>query len=366
MEGASGSVSGAKVGTAPVSGESCEGVVRVTLRFSQDRGRRGIDVALCYMLRYLLTEDDVGAVRFGLSPLCELGLSLRAIADPSRFPLQVGWLRRTEASRKRLDLDALMALIDDRGWTPDFLNPRPESPLTRLDDEFAVLAATPPEALRADLIAVHGRVPEVYAGSADRAVQRMLDALGRLWETCFEPYWPRMRAVLEADIVYRGRQVAQSGVAAMLNGLTSRVTYEHGALDIALADPTSRTRRVGGEGLTLVPTMFTRRGSAPVGDGPPMIMYPARGQGALWEAEPVANPAAVAAVLGEIRTALLTALAEPASSTELGVRFGVTASAVNQHLRVLRDAGLATSTRYGRSVLYLRSELGTALLTGGV
>ena len=41
---------------------------------------------------------------------------------------------------------------------------------------------------------------------------------------------------------------------------------------------------------------------------------------------------------------------------------GVTASAVNQHLRVLRDAGLLVSTRYGRSVLYLRSELGSALL----
>jgi DNA-binding transcriptional ArsR family regulator len=93
-----------------------------------------------------------------------------------------------------------------------------------------------------------------------------------------------------------------------------------------------------------------------------MILYPARGQGALWEAERVANPAAVAAVLGETRASLLAALGEPASSTELGVRFGVTASAVNQHLRVLRDAGLLVSTRYGRNVLYLRSELGSALL----
>jgi DNA-binding transcriptional ArsR family regulator len=148
----------------------------------------------------------------------------------------------------------------------------------------------------------------------------------------------------------------------MLNGLTSRVTYERGVLEIRLADPTPREREVGGEGLTLIPTMFTRRGSAPVGDGPPMLLYPARGQGALWETERVANPAAVAAVLGETRARLLAALGDPASSTELGVRLGVTASAVNQHLRVLRDAGLLVSTRYGRSVLYLRSELGTALL----
>jgi DNA-binding transcriptional ArsR family regulator len=314
------------------------------------------------MLRYLLTEDDVGAVRFGISPLCELGLSIRAIADPSRFPLQVGWLRRTEAARERLDHATLRALIDERGWTPDFLNPRPSSPLTRLDDEFATLLEMPAEIFHGDLVAVFGAVPEVLAGSASRARRRVVSALRQLWETCLEPYWPRMRAVLEADIVHRGRQVSQAGLSEMLNGLTSRITYDHGVLEMRMADPRPRVRAVGGEGLTLVPTMFTRRGSAPVGDGPPMILYPARGQGALWETERVTNPAALAAVLGETRASLLAALGEPASSTELGVRFGVTASAVNQHVRVLRDAGLLVSTRYGRSVLYLRSELGSALL----
>ena len=315
------------------------------------------------MLRYSLTEDDVGSVRFGISPLCELGLSLRAIREPSRFPLQLPWLRRTEEARSRLDLETLMALIDDRMWTPDFLNPRPASPLTRLDDEFRVLLETPSDVFRADLVAVHGGVPKALAGSTPAALRRIVRALTGLWETCFEPYWPRMRAVLEADVVYRGRQIAQSGVATMLNGLSSRVGYDHGVLEVRLADPNDRARAIGGDGLTLVPTMFTRRASAPVGDGPPMLLYPARGQGALWEAERVANPAAVAAVLGETRASLLAALGDPASSTELGVRFGVTASAVNQHLRVLRDAGLLVSTRYGRSVLYLRSELGTALLT---
>ncbi|QEO13992.1 helix-turn-helix transcriptional regulator [Agromyces intestinalis] len=316
------------------------------------------------MLRYLLTEDDLGAVRFGISPLCELGLSLRAILDPSRFPLQVGWLRRTEAARERLDMTVLGALIDERLWTPDFLNPRPESPLTRLEDELAVLAATPREVFRADLVGVHGRVPDVFEGSSRRALARIVTELTRLWETCFEPYWPRMRAVLEADIGYRGRQVAQAGVAAMLNGLSSGIAYEQGVVSVALRDPSERLRAVGGEGLTLVPTMFTRRASAPVGDGLPMVMYSARGQGALWEAEPVANPAAVAAVLGEVRASLLTVLGEPASSTELAVRLDVTPSAVNQHLRVLRAAGLLTSSRSGRSVLYLRSDLGAALLEG--
>lgn len=314
------------------------------------------------MLRYLLTEDDIGSVRFGISPLCELGLSLRAIREPARFPLQLGWLRRTEEARARLDMATLNTLIDERMWTPDFMNPRPSSPLTRLDDEFAVLLATPPEVFRADLIAVHGHVPEIFAGSTSAALRRIVRALRQLAETCFEPYWPRMRAVLEADVVYRGRQIAQAGVAAMLNGLSSRIDYDHGVVSVRLATAGDREQAIDGDGLTLVPTMFTRRASAPIGDGPPMILYSARGQGALWENEPVANPAALAAVLGETRAGLLSALGAPASSTELGVRFGVTASAVNQHLRALRDAGLLVSTRYGHSVLYLRSELGTALL----
>ncbi|WP_022889219.1 ArsR/SmtB family transcription factor [Agromyces italicus] len=317
------------------------------------------------MLRYVLNEDDVGAVRFGISPLCELSLSLRAVREPSRFPLQLPWLKRTAEARAALDLDALTALIDDRLWTPDFLNPRPESPLTRLEDEFAALLDTPGDVIERDLVAVHGDVPEVFAGSRRAAMRRIVRALRELWDASFAEYWPRMRAVLEADVVYRGRQIAQGGVASMLNGLSATVDYEGGVVSVRLKDPNDRVQPIDGLGLTLVPTMFTRRGSAPVGDGPPMIMYPARGQGALWEAEHVANPAAVAAVLGETRARLLSALGDPASSTELGVRFGVTASAVNQHLRVLRDAGLVVSTRYGHSVLYLRSELGASLLAAG-
>jgi DNA-binding transcriptional ArsR family regulator len=55
-------------------------------------------------------------------------------------------------------------------------------------------------------------------------------------------------------------------------------------------------------------------------------------------------------------------LGEPASSTELAARLGVTPTAVNQHLRAMRSAGLLTTARRGRSVLYLRSDLGDRLV----
>ncbi|ANZ41526.1 hypothetical protein BBK82_41835 [Lentzea guizhouensis] len=58
-------------------------------------------------------------------------------------------------------------------------------------------------------------------------------------------------------------------------------------------------------------------------------------------------------------------LAEPRSSTDIARLTGVTTSAVNQHLRALRDAGLLTAQRHGRSVLCARSELGDALVSHG-
>ena len=317
------------------------------------------------MLRYRLTDADLGGIRFGISPMCELGLSLRAIRDPGLFPLQLGWLRRTEAARARIDMATLMALIDERLWTPDFLNPRPTTPLTRIDDEFAALEALDLDTFTDDLTAVHGRVPESLGPTRRVAHRRVVAALRQLWDEAFAPHWPRMRAVLEADIVYRGRRISRHGLADMVNGLSSTVTFDGTVVSIALRDPTDREQPTAGAGLTLMPTMFTRRASAPVGDGPPMLMYPARGQGALWETESVPDVDAVAALLGPTRTRLLAALGQPASSTELAVRFDVTTSAVNQHLRVLRDAGLLGSVRYGRSVLYLRSELGSALLAAG-
>ena len=46
----------------------------------------------------------------------------------------------------------------------------------------------------------------------------------------------------------------------------------------------------------------------------------------------------------------------PASTTQLVRTSGHTLGAVGDHLRVLRDAGLVTRARHGRSVVYRRSE----------
>jgi DNA-binding transcriptional ArsR family regulator len=315
------------------------------------------------MLRYLLTEGDVGSVRFGISPLCELGLSSRAIREPARFPLQLGGC----AAPRRLGPTSTCrahGLIDERLWTPDFLNPRPDVAAHRLDDELEPLAATPAGCSIGDLVrGARDGCRTVFAGSPKRGVRRVIRALRRLWDTCFAPYWPRMRAVLEADVVLPWPP--DRAVRACRRCSTDsrrRVDYDHGVVSVRSPTRTTARRRSTGSASPSCRRCSRAAASAPVGDGPPMIMYSGPRPGRALGDERVANPAAVAAVLGETRASLLAALGDPASSTELGVRLGVTASAVNQHLRALRDAGLLVSTRYGRSVLYLRSELGSALL----
>ena len=47
------------------------------------------------MIEYRLAGADLGEVRFAISPLNELSLSLRTFRDPGRYPLLLRWLQLT-------------------------------------------------------------------------------------------------------------------------------------------------------------------------------------------------------------------------------------------------------------------------------
>ncbi|WP_405071374.1 winged helix-turn-helix domain-containing protein [Kribbella sp. NBC_01510] len=318
------------------------------------------------MIEYELAGNDLGEVRFAISPLNELALSLRTLRDPGRFPLQLPWLRATGPARAGLDLQLLRALTNESLWTPDFLTPRPYTPLGGIDDELAALTGTPAGVVRADLAQIHpATLPPALRGRPDKVLDRVLAALRDYWEACFEPHWARMRTVLEADVVYRGRVTAQAGLAAMFAGIDPHVRLDGTVLRVRLRSDYSYRTSTAGRGLTLTPSLFSRRGSVPISpDEPPHLIYPARGLGTLWEAETSTPPAALVGLVGRVRARLLGLLETPTSSTELAVRLKVTTTAVNQHLRALRAAGLLISARHGRSVLYRRSDLGDRLVRG--
>ncbi|MET0163327.1 MAG: DUF5937 family protein [Microbacteriaceae bacterium] len=317
------------------------------------------------MLRYRLDPGDFAEVRFAISPLNEVALSLRALRDPARFPLHLEWLRGLDRVLPRLDEPLLRALCDERFWTPDFLTPRPETPLGAFDRELAALVTVPPATVARDLAAVHPlALPEPLLGDPERVRDRVLAALDEYWRLAVEPFWPRWRALLEADVLHRSRQIAERGVAGMFATLAPTVRLRGSVVEVRLRTVMHDVElRSVGAGLTLVPTLFTRNASAPIaGDAPPMIMYPARGLGALYERVPAPTGAALAGLIGATRAGILAELEQPASPTELALRRGITPSAASQHLRALRDGGLLESRREHRSVRFRRSELGEALV----
>ena len=134
--------------------------------------------------------------------------------------------------------------------------------------------------------------------------------------------------------------------------------------DVLTIQARSRSRmRLDGRGLLLLPSVFAwpRVGVMLVPPWQPTVLYPARGVATLQELSP-APSAALAGVVGRSKAVLLTALDEPAGTSALAARLGLSASTVSEHLGALRAGGLLDVARHGHVVLYRRTELGDALL----
>ena len=95
----------------------------------------------------------------------------------------------------------------------------------------------------------------------------------------------------------------------------------------------------------------------------PTIAYPARGIAVLWE-KPTPPPDAPVRLLGQTRARILAGLEQPASTTALAQRHGLSPSGVSRHVLALRGAGLVTGSRHGHEIRYARTRLGTELARG--
>ncbi len=148
--------------------------------------------------------------------------------------------------------------------------------------------------------------------------------------------------------------------AVTLNDLDPKVSWRDGVLRFAMA--AREDLDVAGEVLVLIPSVFGWPGAAVAFD-PPAVTYPARGIARLWQ-PPAQSGGDLAALIGRTRAAVLTALAEPASTTGLAARCQIPVSSASEHLAVLRATGLVATTRTGRFLLHQRTPLGVALSGG--
>ncbi|TYB46159.1 ArsR/SmtB family transcription factor [Actinomadura chibensis] len=322
------------------------------------------------MKRIEVGQADFAASRFGHSPLLETLNALGLVAG--RIP--VGALRPwVERARPRYlaiaDDPAVRALVFLRrraGYMADFVSPPPARPNLTVADQLATMRATPLDQARREVARNLADLPE-----PDRVVRSVLDApdmVGRLatgmetaWHTLLEPDWPVVRSILERDIVHRAGRLAAYGWAEALDGLSRRVRWRDGVIEVDIAAGGDAVHRLGGAGLMFVPIVFSELGLAVEPGWPYTLMYRARGVAALWERPERGPDDALAKLIGRTRADLLRLLADPATTTWLSARLRVSVGGVGDHLAVLRAAGLVTRQRSGRSVLYRRTAVGDVL-----
>lgn len=323
-----------------------------------------------------LGVDELAGTRFAVSPLSETVAALQQLAGHDRQAVHERWLRwaRAELARAPLALPLTWPLLFGAGpgW-PEFLVPAPAGPGGSIDDDLAALRRTPPENVRTRLRRRFGDAPPAAVAELvarpEQGLAELAAELRAAHDRLVAPHWPRLRAVLEADVAHRARRLARGGAAALFAGLHPDLSWRDGRLRLG-GDRWREDSTVdrGPGGLVLMPValgsayvLIKRRTSTQT-----TVRYPARGVGALWSVRLGAPPAgATVALLGRARAELLDALRSPASTTDLARALGVTPSAVGQHLRVLRENGLVAGERHGRSVLYRTTALGAALHEAG-
>jgi DNA-binding transcriptional ArsR family regulator len=316
---------------------------------------------------FVFSIDAVLHCRFGISPLGEVVRAVRASASPVRGTSHFAWLDERRGVLQELhrehDLTPLQALLQGRGDMPEFLAPPPIAPLGDIDEELTRVREAPRERTRVEIErALAGR-------EVDRRTLRMLrsheaasglaDVLAAVWRTLLEPSWPTLSEVLERDLAYRGRRLAEGGLARLFDDLAPVVALQ--GHELRVRQRTTATVELGAQGLLLSPSAFVAPRVATMLE-PPVLVYPARGTAALLDRDPAKHGPALSRLMGPTRAEILGLLDEPFTTTSLAHQLRRSPGNVADYLAVLREAGLIARRRAGRKVLYSRTPLGQATL----
>jgi DNA-binding transcriptional ArsR family regulator len=323
------------------------------------------------VIKYRFGALDLGRVRLAVAPLYELLGSFAVLRDPDRQALHLPWVQAAQRALDGVDLGLLDTIIPGPGhvpaYVPDFLSPPPAVPVPEFAGELERVRATPPEQVLRELRAAFAGRPMPAAGRAlladpSAGLDAVVATLAVYWERAMAPSWPRVRALLEAEIGDRATALAEGGPLGLFADLHPDLVWRDGVLEARL--PHDADSELGGRGLLLVPSAFFRA-PAVTFDRPwqPTIVYPAAGAGALWEpARDAPGRAALGALLGGRRAEILVALGRPVSTLDLAADLGASRGGVNEHLQILRRAGLVTPRRDGRAVRYRRTAAGDAVV----
>jgi DNA-binding transcriptional ArsR family regulator len=306
-----------------------------------------------------IDPENLAGARFALSPMVDTVAALLLLSGGEQpMPTLQGWVDKHHDRFTALTADpvraALVRLLGDTTWVPDFMTPPPAGVRTTCAQELTIVAATNAQRAHVELAAAGSVSPELDRTDVARHIA---DLLSDVWALFVAPEWPRRKAMLERDVVQHAGRLGAYGWARAFDGLSSPVRWlGDGRLEVnRYTYPTQDAR---GADLVLVPCSF---GSSWLCMIPPrayVIIYPALGIGAV---DTSAATDGLNRLVGGTRARILRTLAIPATTSQLVAQLDLSLGAVGDHLAVLRRAGVVARVRTGRSVLYHRTALGDAL-----
>ncbi len=326
------------------------------------------------MLRVHFTADDLARVRVAAAPypLWEIANSFQVLIAEDA-PLLFGQWRGLVRPRVGPVYALLAGLLPPRGYFPDFLTPDLHGSFDVVSAVEAVLG-TPRERLRGDLAVLAASparsrpLPPGTRALADgdpEALRRLGAALHTYHRHALAPFWPRIRAQIDADRAVRARAVLEGGTDGLLAGFRPVLRWQPPVLE---ADyPVRRELRLGGRGLLLQPSFFCRRRpvTLAVDEPTPVLVYPIQHTlGWAGGGGPAEGCGELGALIGHTRAAILEDVVTGRTTGELAERFGISGAAVSQHTGVLRRAGLLLSVRHRQYVVHTITPAGLALLDG--
>ncbi|MDN0199268.1 winged helix-turn-helix domain-containing protein [Streptomyces sp. S.PNR 29] len=232
-----------------------------------------------------------------------------------------------------------------------------------------------PQRLRAELALYSPQrqalLPKWVFGAADGdglAARRLAAALDAVYQATVAPHWPRIHAVLQAERAAAASVMITGGVDAMLGSLHPAIRWEPPVLEVPYRTwVNSDNIHLAGRGLVVTPSVFCRQPLLYAPEhGELMLIYPVV-RDVLAAAEIFGTSMrdeAVAHLLGRTRAVVLEATEAGATTGQIARSLGISPASASQHAAVLREAGLVSSRRHGKTVCHSLTALGKALLDG--
>ena len=330
------------------------------------------------MIQIQLSRWTVASARIATSPLSELVGALELLHRYAQGPAPWPYTDWAEQARDVLrsvpetaPLRVYGRLLEMRRTqrTPDVFHPVSDSAAPRLDDELDLLRRTPQSLVDAQLAAHCPHGPPgwlaTYQSDRSRSFAALAENLSVFWHQAMRPFWPKMRAVLEEEVVFRARAIVTGGAESVLGDLSGVTRWAPPVLSLPKAHD-SRVTTVD-QRLLLVPLIFADQQVTCSTDQPDLLRltYQSRGTAVLASGAPPPSAAGtdrLVTLLGPRRAQVLRVLTTPATTSGLAATLGLPPSTVSEQLTALHAAGVVRRRRAGRQVFYGLEPAGRALL----